>query len=240
MIEPVAIVGFGLRFPQDADTVEGFWKMLVEGRSAMTEVPADRWNVDAFYHPDPNRHDAINARGAHFLKNSVATFDAPFFSIPPGEAACMDPQQRMLLECTYQAIENSGMPMDSVKGTRTSVYVGAFANEYEHLLLKDTQTPAKYFATGVGVAMLANRLSWFYDLRGPSITLNTACSSGLCALHLAVKDIQSGEADMVSLVSIKHVSSTLDPIALFVPGCRSNQYLRAVGYCRSRQLHLKS
>ena len=126
----------------------------------------------------------------------MAFFDAPFFSISPAEVMCMDPQQRSLLECTYHAIENAGIPMDSVAGSKTSVFVGSFSREYEALLARDPQMQAKYVATGTGTAMLANRLSWFYDLRGPSVALDTACSSSLTALHLAVQSIRVHESDM--------------------------------------------
>ncbi|EDN95526.1 hypothetical protein SS1G_11404 [Sclerotinia sclerotiorum 1980 UF-70] len=195
-LEAIAVVGFGLNFPQDADTPENFWKMLVDGRSAMTDVPKDRWNIDSFYHPSADRHDSMNARGGHFLKEDISLFDAPFFSMPPAEAVCMDPQQRSLLECTYHALENAGMPMASIIGSRTSCYVGSFSREYEAMINRDPQMQAKYVAVGTGTAMLANRLSWFYDLRGSSISLDTACSSSLVALHLAVDNLRSGESNM--------------------------------------------
>ena len=142
----------------------------------------------------------MNSRRGHFLKEDVSLFDAPFFSIPYAEAVCMDPQQRSLLECTYHALENAGIPLDSIVGTRTSCYVGSFSKEYGTLLSRDIQLDAKYTALGIGTAMLSNRLSWFYDLRGPSISLDTACSSSLVALNLAVQSIRSGESDM-SLVA---------------------------------------
>ncbi|QSZ36869.1 hypothetical protein DSL72_006752 [Monilinia vaccinii-corymbosi] len=186
-LEAIAVVGFGLKFPQDADTAENFWKMFVHGRSAMTDVPKYRWNIGSFYHPSADRHDSMNARGGHFLKEDISLFDAPFFSVPPAEAVCMDPQQRSLLECTYHALENAGIPMASIIGSRTSCYVGSFSREYEAMINRDPQMQAKYVAVGTGTAMLANQLSWFYDLRGPSISLDTACSSSLIALHLAVE-----------------------------------------------------
>ncbi|KAI9742337.1 MAG: hypothetical protein M1818_003870 [Claussenomyces sp. TS43310] len=195
-LEPIAVIGLSLKFPQEADTAENFWQMLIEGRSAMTEVPKDRWNIDSFYHPNADRHDAMNARGGHFLKEDISLFDAPFFSMPPAEAVCMDPQQRSLLECTYHAFENAGIPTASVVGSRTSCYVGSFSREYEAVINRDPQLQAKYVAVGTGTAMLANRLSWFYDLRGPSISLDTACSSSLIALHLAVESMRNGESDL--------------------------------------------
>ncbi|KAJ5094368.1 hypothetical protein N7456_010229 [Penicillium angulare] len=198
--EPIAVVGIGLKFPQDADSIHGFWDLLVHGRSTVTDVPKSRWNVDSFYHPNADRHDTMNSRKGHFLKEDVSLFDAPFFSIPHAEAVCMDPQQRSLLECTYHALESAGIPLESIIGSRTSCYVGSFSKEYAAVINRDPQLQAKYTAVGTGTAMLSNRLSWFYDLRGPSISLDTACSSSLMAVHLAVQSIRSGESNM-SLVA---------------------------------------
>ena len=159
----------------------------------------------------------MNVRAAHFLREDITTFDAPFFSITPPEAACMDPQQRGLLETVYRAFENgkatlgikrllvltansmlAGIPMEQVLGSKTSVYVGCFTREFEQLLARDPEMNLKYIATGTGTAMLSNRLSWFYDLKGASITLDTACSSSLNACHLACASLRNGEANMVS------------------------------------------
>ncbi|EQL02512.1 phenolpthiocerol synthesis polyketide synthase ppsA [Ophiocordyceps sinensis CO18] len=195
-VEAIAVVGFDVKLPQDADTPENFWKLLLEGRSAMTEVPKDRWNVDAFYHPDPDRLDTMHARGGHFIKEDVSLFDAPFFSMSAAEAAAMDPQHRSLLECTYHAFERAGIPIQAVAGSRTSCYVGSFSRDYETVVTRDPLTQPRHTAVGVGTAMLANRLSWFYDMRGPSLSLDTACSSSLVALHLAVQSMRNGESDM--------------------------------------------
>ena len=105
-VMPIAIVGIGGRFPGDASNPEKLWDLISNGRSALTEVPKDRFNIDAFYHPHHERQGTINIRGAHFMKNDVSAFDAPFFSLTPNEAKAMDPQQRMALECTYEALEN--------------------------------------------------------------------------------------------------------------------------------------
>ncbi|PYH88158.1 ketoacyl-synt-domain-containing protein [Aspergillus ellipticus CBS 707.79] len=194
--DAIAIIGFDLKFPQDADTPENFWKLLLEGRSAMTEVPADRWNIDAFYHPDPDRLDSMHSRGGHFVKEDLSRFDAPFFSMSSAEAAAVDPAQRSLLECTYHAFESAGIPIEAVSGSRTSCFVGSFSREYDAIVNRDPQIQARYAAVGLGMAMLANRLSWFYDMRGPSLALDTACSSTLIALHLAVQSLRNGESDM--------------------------------------------
>ncbi|KAI2485149.1 Fatty acid synthase S-acetyltransferase [Pyrenophora tritici-repentis] len=195
-MEPIAIVGMSAKLPQSATSPEAFWKLLEEGRSAMTEVPSDRFNIDAFYHPNGDRLNTLNVRGGHFLQSDLAEFDAPFFSIPKTEAESLDPQQRGLLESTYHALENAGIPLKEAGGSKTGVFVGCFAKEYDTIFSRDTDLQPKYQASGTGSAMLANRLSWFYDLRGPSITLDTACSSSLNALHLACQSIRAKESTM--------------------------------------------
>ena len=155
----------------------------------------------------------MNVRRGHFLKSDIAEFDAPFFSITPAEAACMDPQQRLLLETTYRALENgkflvpavskklssslAGIPMEKIIKSKTSVTIGSFNNDYKVLMEKDSQTPTKYFATGAEPGMLANRLSWSFDLSGPSMQIDSACSSSLNALHIACQGLRNHDADMV-------------------------------------------
>ncbi|KAL8721436.1 MAG: hypothetical protein Q9225_001881 [Loekoesia sp. 1 TL-2023] len=193
-LEPVAVIGFSARFPQDASSPEAFWQMLMEGRSAMTEVPRDRFNIDSYYNRNSNRLDTLNVKGGHFLQGDLAAFDAPFFSVPYTEAVSLDPQQRGLLESTYKALENAGIVQNESAGSKTGVFVGCFAGEYETLFSREPESHSKYRASGTGSAMLANRLSWFYDFKGPSITLDTACSSSLIALHLACSSLRSRES----------------------------------------------
>lgn len=200
-LEAIAIVGLSLRFPQNATSSESFWNMLMEGRCAAREVPEDRWNLASFYHPDGERKDSIPLRGGHFLEEDISAFDAPFFSISPIEAAALDPQQRLLLETSYRALENAGIPLEKVLGSRTSVFTGSFTNDYLHLNTKDTERGSNYDAVGLSsFAMLANRLSWFYSLSGPSVNLDSACSSSLMALDIACQSLRNGNADM-SLVA---------------------------------------
>ncbi|MCJ1283862.1 hypothetical protein MMC26_003193 [Xylographa opegraphella] len=148
IVEPIAVIGYSLKFPQDATSSEGFWQMLVQGKSAMSDVPKDRFNLDAFYHPHTKRIGTMNVKGGHFLAEDLAVFDAPFFSLTPAEAASMDPQQRWLLETAYRALENAGIPMENVVGSNTSVYVGSFMREYEAMLLRDPEFQKMYLATG--------------------------------------------------------------------------------------------
>ncbi|KAF4443746.1 putative polyketide synthase [Fusarium austroafricanum] len=195
-MEPIAVIGLDLKFPGDATDSDGFWDMLVAGRSALTDIPDERFKVSSFYHPDPERAGSLNVTRAHFLKDDISAFDAPFFSITPAEAGGMDPQQRGLLENTYRALENAGCPMSKAVGSNTGVFIGCFTREYEAIMFKETEIQQRYFATGTGTTMLANRLSYFYDLRGPSISLDTACSSSLNACHLACNSLRLGECDM--------------------------------------------
>ncbi|KAI5928775.1 hypothetical protein F4810DRAFT_645308 [Camillea tinctor] len=199
-LEPIAVTGFSMLFPEDATSSEGLWDILLKGRNVMTEVPPDRFNINGFYHPDPTRPDTINARGGHFVKEDIAAFDAPFFSMNPLEVESMDPQQRLLLEASYHALENAGVPIHKVAGSKSGVYVGSIGVDYNTLFEGDEEIQPVYKATGNADAILANRISWFYDMRGPSMTIETACSSSMVALHLACQGLRAGESKM-SLVA---------------------------------------
>ncbi|KAI9693527.1 MAG: Type I Iterative PKS [Bogoriella megaspora] len=194
--DPIAVIGFALKFPGEARNVEGFWDMLVNGRCAMTDFPKDRINLDGHYHPDASHLDELPVRGGHFIEESIDRFDAPFFSITPAEAACMEPQQRGILEVAFHALENAGVRIDDCSGTRTSVHTGSFTDDYRSVLFQDPLDGHTYAASGLSSSMLANRVSWFFNLKGPSINLDTACSSSLTSLHLACQDLRSGATTM--------------------------------------------
>ncbi|KAJ2999173.1 hypothetical protein NUW58_g87 [Xylaria curta] len=242
MDEPIAIIGLDARLPGDGDTPEHFYDFLLAGRSARTEIPQDRYKVDSFWHPDPDRRGTTRVRHGHFLKGSIAAFDAPFFSITPKEASSMDPQQRGMLECVYRALENAGIPLEAAAGTQTGVYVGCFSSDYRSIMEKDLDQDLKYAATGNVVSMLSNRVSWFYDLRGPSLTIDTACSSSLVALHQACNSLKLGETTMAivggcNLILSNEFSMTLDKGGVLGPDgvCRSfdekgNGYGRGEGF----------
>ncbi|MEU9691967.1 SDR family NAD(P)-dependent oxidoreductase [Amycolatopsis japonica] len=175
--EPIAIVGVGCRLPGGADSPERYWRLLEAGRDGIREVPEDRWETPA--------------RGG-FL-DDIAGFDAEFFGITPGEAETMDPQQRMLLEVAWAALEHAGIPPSTLRGSRTGVFVGLSAGEYGHLTMADPAAVDVWSATGAATSIAANRLSYLFDLRGPSLTLDTACSSSLVAVHQAVQSLRRGE-----------------------------------------------
>ncbi|KAL9112718.1 MAG: hypothetical protein Q9227_003021 [Pyrenula ochraceoflavens] len=173
-VVPIAVIGMACRFPQDASSVEAFWRMLTHRQSALSDIPQNRFNSDAFCTSGRPRGGMFNASKAHCLRESLAAFDAPFFSISAEEAVCMDPQQRLLLETAYHAFENvsalAGIPIHTMKGSNTSVYIGSFMHDYEHMLKRDPQMRAQYTAIGNGGSVLANRISWSFDLHGPSLT----------------------------------------------------------------------
>ncbi len=194
LLEPVAVIGFSLKFPQDATSPGAFWKLMAEKRSAMTDFPADRLNIEAFYHP--KKRNALPVRGGHFIKDNLGAFDADFFSITPYEAAAMDPAQRILLETTFRAIENAGIRLEELRGSNTSVHTGCFTTDYLLQLLKDAEQLPTYAAVGATLSMLANRISWFFNLTGPSVNLDSACSSSAMAIDQACQLLRSGECSM--------------------------------------------
>lgn len=211
-IMPIAIVGMACRLPGKVSDLESFWEFCLAARNSWTEIPKERMNTSAFYHPDPERSGAVrlslsvprsrqadpcatqfHIKGAHFLQESIAAFDAPFFNITANEAKSMDPRHRLLLECTYEALENGGIPMDSIAGHEVGVFVGGTLSHYELQCLRDPPTTPRLHFMGCADSLLANRISYFFDLHGPSMTIDTACSSGLSALHMACQSLRIGE-----------------------------------------------
>ncbi|KAL7775796.1 hypothetical protein CFE70_009640 [Pyrenophora teres f. teres 0-1] len=235
---PIAIVGFGCRFPGDVTNGDKLWDMLMDRRSARTEVPGHRFNIQAFYNPDGDRYGTCNNRGGHYLTEDVSLFDAPFFSISPAEAMAMDPMQRLLLEVTYEALENSGAPLSRVSGSKTSCYVGCFTKDYEEMQRRDVELAPKYQSTGASQTMLSNRLSHFFNLKGPSMSIDTACSSGLVAVHLACQSLRSGESTMAiaggsNLILSPDIQAEMSDMHFLSPDSISYAFDdRANGYAR--------
>ena len=196
MAGSIAIVGVSCRFPGGVQNPEDFWQLLEQSKNVRSKTPHDRFNEDSFYHPDPDNYAAIDARGGHFLEQDVGLFDAGFFGISPLEAASIDPQQRIQLESAYEALEAAGMPLESVRGSKTAVYIATYAHDYESMMFYDTSHVAKYSATAVGLASAANRISYLLDLQGPSFALDCGCSGGLVAVHQACQSLILGESDM--------------------------------------------
>ena len=193
---PIAIIGTGCRLPGGVTNCDKLWELLIAKQNVWTETPPERYNDAAFIHTNENFQGGHNHEGGHFLEENIAAFDADFFGINPEEAKAMDPQQRLLLEVTYEAFENGGVPAKAFRGSDTAVYVASFTHDYDRNIFKDPLNIPKYHVTGCGDAILANRLSYVFDLKGPSITLNTGCSGGLVALHHACQSLQLGESEM--------------------------------------------
>ncbi|KAJ5672272.1 hypothetical protein N7507_001399 [Penicillium longicatenatum] len=193
---PIAVIGMSFRFPRGLESAESFWEALSEGRSAWSSFPESRLHFDGVYDPDEERLNGFPVKGAHFVDGDVAAFDAPFFTIGPGEAAEIDPQSRILLETTYHALENAGIPMERVFNSKTSVHTGSFGDDYKAFSTRDPQFGGQYSASSVSPNMLANRISWFFNLRGESINMDTACSSTLIAFHTACQGLRDGNAEM--------------------------------------------
>src|SRR5438876_1135563 len=191
---PIAILGAACRFPS-APSLQAFWELLKNGRDGVVEVPRNRWDGDAFYHPDPAQPGKIATKWGGFI-DDIDRFDAKFFGISPREAAQMDPQQRLLLEVSWEALEAAGQPPDSLAGSRTGVYIGLLNSEYGWLQIRDASTLDAYSGTGTSGSVASGRLSYWFGFQGPSLTLDTACSSSLVATHLACQALRAGQCRM--------------------------------------------
>lgn len=202
---PIAIVGMSCRLPGDVSTLEEFWRLMSRARSGWSEIPKDRFSKDAYWHPNPEKKGCFNTSGGYFLNQDLACFDAPFFNITAQEAQSLDPQQRILLECSYEALENSGIPKEAIIGKNIGVFVGGAASDYRLGNLRDADYTPMFDATGNHQSILSNRISYYFDLRGPSFTVDTACSSSLYALHQAVQSIRSGESEQ-AIVAACHIN----------------------------------
>ncbi|KAL2849620.1 hypothetical protein BJX68DRAFT_275890 [Aspergillus pseudodeflectus] len=193
--DDIAVIGLACRFPGEASGPQQFWDLLCKGRSAYSSA-SKRWNVDAFHHSKRGRLGTSVARGGHFLEQDLAAFDAAFFNISQNEASSMDPQQRLTLEVSYEAFENAGVPIDKLSNSSTGCYIGGFTSDWREALTRDAEAAPMYTGTGVGSEFLSNRVSWFFNMKGPSLTLNTACSSSLVAFHLACQSLRTRESSM--------------------------------------------
>ena len=196
--EPLAIVGIGCRLPGGADSAEGLWSLLCSETDATSVVPETRWHAARYHDPNPAKVGKIVTRRGGFL-SEIDQFDPQFFGMSPREAHSLDPQQRLLLHATWEALEDGGIPADGLAGTDVGVFIGGFTLDYQ--LLQNQGRTSRYrfkshSATGMMMTMLANRISHAFDFRGPSMTIDTACSGSLVAVHLAAQSIWNGECDL--------------------------------------------
>ncbi|WP_144792448.1 type I polyketide synthase [Corynebacterium singulare] len=215
----IAVIGYAGRFP-GAKNVAEFWDMLAEGRPGTGPLPVGRWSE---YSSDPITSEKMaqqNTDGGYI--EDIASFDAEFFGLSPLEAANMDPQQRILLEVAWEALEDAGVPANQLRGTATGVYMGSTNNDYGMLITADPAEMHPYAMTGTSSAIIANRLSYAFDLRGPSINVDTACSASLVAVNQAVKDLRVGAADValaggVNILSSPHASIGFSELGVTSP-----------------------
>lgn len=215
--EPIAVVGMGLRFPGGATNPEEFWKLLAEGTDCIIDVPKDRWDWRRFYDPETDRPGKSHQPQMGFLqKVRVEEFDPLFFGMSPREAAILDPQQRLLLESTWEAFEDAGFQETRLRGSRTGVFIGGFCldNKLQQLGALNRDLIGQNTATSSTMVMLSNRISYSFDLRGPSLTIDTACSSALVAAHYACMSIWTGESDMAVAGGVNVMLRPEYPIAM--------------------------
>ncbi|KAE8167506.1 polyketide synthase [Aspergillus tamarii] len=197
--DPAVMVGYSCRVA-GADRPSKLWDNINAQVDMRKEIPADRFNINNFYHPDGTHKGTTNCKYGYFLDQDIGMFDNSFFRISPKEAEAMDPQQRLLLEVVYEALEDARIPLEDIWGTRTSVFCGSFSNDYNAMTTKDLEYYPKYAVTGTGNAILANRISYLFNLQGPSVTIDTACSSSLVSFHLGAETIRDGESDVSIIV----------------------------------------
>ncbi|KAI1372099.1 polyketide synthase [Hypoxylon crocopeplum] len=223
---PVAIIGVSCRFAGSATSPSKLWDVCAAGQSAWSDIPQDRFDVKSFYHVNKERTGRNHAIGGHFLNQDVGVFDAAFFNLSAEEANTMDPQLRWLLECVYEAMEDAGIPAEKLAGSDTSVYTGCFGKDYHELQARDPECLPASFLTGNGTAMLSNRISHFYDLQGPSMSIDTGSSSSLVCLHQGCRSIALGESE----ISIIAASNAILSPDLYI-AMSSLRMLGAEGKC---------
>jgi acyl transferase domain-containing protein/acyl carrier protein len=223
---PIAVIGIGCRFP-GARGPEQFWKLLRAGKTAVTQVPAERWDAEAFYDAELSRPASMNTRWGAFL-DDVYGFDPGFFGISAGEAAALDPQQRALLEVSWEALEHAALVPQRLAGSDTAVFIGQGGNDYANVRLEDLTQINAYWASGNPACMLANRLSYFYDLTGPSLTVDTGCSASLVAVHMACEALRRGETSLALAGGVHLLFSPRTSIGLSMAWMMS-----ADGRCKS-------
>jgi acyl transferase domain-containing protein/SAM-dependent methyltransferase/acyl carrier protein len=212
--QPIAVIGIGCRFPGGADDPEAFWSLLSEGRDAIREVPADRWDIDAYFDSDPDAPAKMSVRSGGFLER-VDGFDAAFFGISPREALTMDPQQRLVLEVAWEALEHAGLSPERLAGTPTGVFLGVCnSDHFQRVIQRGPESIDAYLASGNAHSVASGRVSYFLGLQGPALSIDTACSSSLVALHVACQSLRSGETRVALSGGVNLMCSPETTIAL--------------------------
>ncbi|KAF2710675.1 putative polyketide synthase [Pleomassaria siparia CBS 279.74] len=239
-LEPIAICGMACRLPGGVDSASSLWDMLVEKRTGQTpKVPQSRFNVDAHYHENPDRPGSLNVLGGYFLDGQPHDFDPSAFNMTPIEAQWLDPQQRRMLEVTYECLESAGIPLDKISGSCTAVFVGSFTADYQQMSIREPDFRHNYAATGVDPGIISNRIGNVFNLNGPSFTINTACSSSVYAIHnachaLRARDCDSAIAGGVNLILTVDQHMNTAKLGILSPRSTCNTYDAAAdGYGRA-------
>ena len=235
--EPIAIVGIGLRLPGGARDESSLWQILADGVDTISEIPSDRWDLETYYDLDPDKPGKMNTRHGAFIRG-VDLFDAEFFGISPREAVSMDPQHRLLMETAWEALENGAICPARLAGSQTGVFVGCSNSDYWRLVYADEERIDAYAALGNAFSVAAGRLSYFLGLHGPSMTVDTACSASLVAVHLACQSLHSGECTLalaagVNLILSPEVNINLSKSRMLAPDGHCKTFdASADGYVR--------
>jgi acyl transferase domain-containing protein len=213
--EPIAVVGMACRFPGGADDPEAYWRLLRSGTDAICDVPPGRWDVDAYYDPDPAAAGKMHTRSGGFLQG-VDLFDPQFFGISPREADSIDPQHRLLLETSWEALENAAQVEDRLAASPTGVFVGITSHDYAdlHFAEGDLTRLPPHLITGNSHNAAAGRISYTFGFQGPALAVDTACSSSLVAIHLACRSLLDGECDRALAAGVNLILTPLGIIAL--------------------------
>ncbi|KAI1357546.1 hypothetical protein F5Y08DRAFT_352231 [Xylaria arbuscula] len=234
----IAIVGLSFKMPGEAIDETSLWEVMENRRNLMKEWPEARFSAKSFRGISAGKQFNRLPKGAHFLEEDLACFDARYFSITEREAAAMDPQQRYVLESSYRAFENAGMTMENLKGSRTAVFAATMTEDFSKMLGKDPDDVPPMALTGAVTSILPNRISWYYDLRGPSVHVDTACSGSMVAVDLACQSIQTGRASValvtgVNIILTPEASILMSDMSFLSPDGLSYSFdHRANGYGR--------
>ncbi|KAK0645436.1 hypothetical protein B0T16DRAFT_373376 [Cercophora newfieldiana] len=234
--EPIAIIGSGCRFPGNSTSPSKLWDLLREPRDVSSKI--DRFAAESFYHSNGHHSGTSNVLHSYLLAEDTRAFDAQFFNIQGGEAGSIDPQQRLLMEVIYEALEAGGQRIEHLSGTSTGVYVGVMCNDFSQITYADIQNVPKYAATGTALSIMSNRISYFFNWTGPSMTIDTACSSSLIAVHQAVQLLRSGQSKLAVAAGSNLIFTPMNFIAesnvnMLSPTGRSRMWdAHADGYAR--------
>ncbi|KAF4439073.1 polyketide synthase [Fusarium acutatum] len=237
--EPIAVIGSACRFPGGASSPSKLWSLLQSPKDCLRDFPNDRLNLEAFYNKDGEHHGATDVcNKGYLLEEDSRLFDASFFNVNPAEADSMDPQQRLTLETVYESLEAAGYTIEEMQGSLTAVYLGVMTGDYHDIQSRDPEIINRYHPTGTSKSILSNRVSYYFDLRGPSVTMDTACSSSLAALHFATQSLRSGESTTAIAVGVNLIFDAAGYVAesklhMLSPTSRSRMWdAGADGYAR--------